>query len=120
MSSLGLQIAYNIDIVKSNVPEALEILADAVLNPRFTPWEVAEQIVKMEHDIKGLKENPQTILLEVTPTPCRIRSICALSCSAALGSCKGCNHYSIATEAYNGPLCQTPYVACSACLQCKS
>lgn len=58
------QIAYNIDIVKSNVPEALEILADAVLNPRFTPWEVAEQIVKMEHDIKGLKENPQTILLE--------------------------------------------------------
>lgn len=61
----GLQIAYNIDIVKSNVPEALEILADAVLNPRFTTWEVAEQIVKMEQDIKGLKENPQTVLLEV-------------------------------------------------------
>lgn len=51
--------------MKSNVPEALEILADAVLNPRFTNWEVADQIVKMEHDIKGLKENPQTVLLEV-------------------------------------------------------
>ena len=63
----GLQIAYNIDIVKSNVPEALEILADAVLNPRFTTWEVADQIVKMEQDIKGLKENPQTVLLEVVP-----------------------------------------------------
>ena len=81
-----LQIAYNIDIVKSNVPEALEILADAVLNPRFTTWEVAEQIVKMEQDIKGLKENPQTVLLEVIPSNCIYRialafcPVCALSC----------------------------------------
>ena len=70
---MDLQIAYNIDIVKSNVPEALEILADAVLNPRFTTWEVAEQIVKMEQDIKGLKENPQTVLLEVVPFYCIYR-----------------------------------------------
>lgn len=26
------------------VPEALEILADAVLNPKFQSWEVAEQV----------------------------------------------------------------------------
>lgn len=65
-ASATMQIAYNIDIVKTNVPEALEILSDAVLNPRYTPWEVAEQIVKMEQDIKGLKENPQTVLLEVS------------------------------------------------------
>lgn len=58
------QIAYNIDVAKSNVPEALEILADAVLNPRFTTWEVAEQLQKIEQDIKSLKENPQTVLLE--------------------------------------------------------
>lgn len=87
--SLYLQIAYNIDIVKSNVPEALEILADAVLNPRFTTWEVAEQIVKMEHDIKGLKENPQTVLLEVTyqiPTCCDIWQPCS-TCECAAGKC---------------------------------
>lgn len=58
------QIAYNIDVVKTNVPEALEVLADAVLNPRFTTWEVAEQMQKIEQDIKSLKENPQTVLLE--------------------------------------------------------
>ena len=61
-----MQIAYNIDVVKTNVPEALEVLADAVLNPRFTTWEVAEQMQKIEQDIKSLKENPQTVLLEVT------------------------------------------------------
>ncbi len=60
-----VQIAYNIDVVKTNVPEALEVLADAVLNPRFTTWEVAEQMEKIEQDIKSLKENPQTVLLEV-------------------------------------------------------
>lgn len=60
------QIAYNIDVAKSNVPEALEVLADAVLNPRFTTWEVAEAIQKIEQDIKGLKENPQTVLLEAS------------------------------------------------------
>ncbi len=60
-----MQIAYNIDVVKTNVPEALEVLADAVLNPRFTTWEVAEQMEKIEQDIKSLKENPQTVLLEV-------------------------------------------------------
>ncbi|KAL3161970.1 hypothetical protein ABBQ38_009050 [Trebouxia sp. C0009 RCD-2024] len=58
------QIAYNIDVVKSNIPEALEVLSDAVLNPRFTTWEVAEAVQKIEQDIRGLKENPQTVLLE--------------------------------------------------------
>ena len=62
---LSVQIAYNIDVVKTNVPEALEVLADAVLNPRFTTWEVAEAIQKLEKDIQSLKENPQTVLLEV-------------------------------------------------------
>ena len=52
--------------MKTNVPEALEVLADAVLNPRFTTWEVAEQVLKIEQDIKSLKENPQTVLLEVS------------------------------------------------------
>lgn len=38
------QMAYNIDTSKVTVPEALEVLADAVLNPKFQSWEVAEQV----------------------------------------------------------------------------
>lgn len=37
-------MAYNIDCTKASVPEALELLADAVLNPKFQSWEVAEQV----------------------------------------------------------------------------
>lgn len=37
-------MAYNIDCTKASVPEALELLADAVLNPKFQAWEVAEQV----------------------------------------------------------------------------
>ena len=38
------QMAYNIDTSKVTVPEALELLADAVINPKFSSWEVAEQV----------------------------------------------------------------------------
>lgn len=58
------QMAYNIDTSKATVPEALEVLADAVLNPKFQAWEVAEQVRKMEADVKNLQANPQTTLLE--------------------------------------------------------
>ncbi|PRW59704.1 mitochondrial-processing peptidase subunit alpha-like [Chlorella sorokiniana] len=58
------QMAYNIDCTKATIPEALEVLADAVLNPKFQAWEVAEQIRKMEADLKNLADNPQTTLLE--------------------------------------------------------
>jgi predicted Zn-dependent peptidase len=37
-------MAYNIDTSKASIPEALEILTDAVLNPKFQAWEVAEQV----------------------------------------------------------------------------
>lgn len=37
-------MAYNIDCTKATIPEALEVLADAVLNPKFQSWEVAEQV----------------------------------------------------------------------------
>ena len=113
-------MAYNIDTSKATLPEALELLADAVLNPKLHAWEVAEQVrrrrccrrgmplprpavdgrthfgylgasrfalaalqwtgmscshcqladprclqvTKMEADVKGLKDNPQTTLLE--------------------------------------------------------
>ena len=59
-------MVYTIDVVKTNVAEALEVLADSVLNPRYNPWEVKEQLSKMEADLKNMKTNPQTVLLEVS------------------------------------------------------
>lgn len=58
------QMAYTVDTTKATVPEALEILTDAVLNPKFELWEVKEQIAKMQEDLKNLEDNPQTTLLE--------------------------------------------------------
>ena len=59
------QMVYNIDTSKATVPEALELLADAVLNPKFAAWEVAEQAKRMDEDIKAVASNPQTLLSEV-------------------------------------------------------
>jgi len=58
------QMAYNLDIIKTNVPEALEILADSVLNPKFNNWEVREQVEKLKADLENIKNNHQTVLLE--------------------------------------------------------
>ena len=60
-------MVYTIDVLKTNVAEALEVLADSVLNPKFNPWEVKDQVAKMENDLKNMKTNPQTVLLEVSP-----------------------------------------------------
>jgi processing peptidase subunit alpha len=32
------------DSLKTYLPEMVEILADTVRNPKFAPWEVAEQV----------------------------------------------------------------------------
>ena len=56
---------YNIDAVKTNVPEALEILADSVLNPAFLNWEVRDALARLKEDLKEIEGNPQTMLLEV-------------------------------------------------------
>lgn len=61
-------MVYSIDTTKATVPEALEILTDAVLNPKFASWEVAEARTKMEADLKNVAENPQTMLLEAAHT----------------------------------------------------
>ena len=64
------QMVYTVDCVKTNTAEALEILADAVLNPRFQPWDVADQVEKLAEDLKAIKQKPQTIILEVTSPTC--------------------------------------------------
>ncbi|KAK9844905.1 hypothetical protein WJX74_008454 [Apatococcus lobatus] len=58
------QMAYNIDVVKTNIPEALEVLLDAVANPAFHNWELQEQIKRLTKDIENAKNNPQSLLME--------------------------------------------------------
>ena len=65
------QMAYTVDTSKATVPEALEVLTDAVLNPKFELWEVKEQIKKMEADSKNLEDNPQTLSLIHISEPTR-------------------------------------------------
>lgn len=60
-----LQMAYNIDVPKPNVADAVEILVDSVTNPKFLAWEVKDAVAKMKGDIATVKDNPQTVLLEV-------------------------------------------------------
>lgn len=65
----GAQMAYNIDVPKTSVAEALEILVDSVVNPKFLAWEVKEAVEKMKGDLQTVKDNPQTLLMEVGHHP---------------------------------------------------
>lgn len=58
------QLVYVVDVAKVAVPEALEILTDAVLNPKFNLWEVRDAAERLEADIKALGAAPQQQLLE--------------------------------------------------------
>lgn len=58
------QMAYSIDVPKPLVPAALEVLCDAVLNPKFEPHEVAAAKTRLAADVASLKDNPQAALLE--------------------------------------------------------
>ena len=78
------QMAYNIDVPKTSVAEALEILVDSVVNPKFLTWEVKEAVEKMKGDLQTVKDNPQTLLMEAGPV-CRTPSpalSCPVSCHA--------------------------------------
>ena len=59
------QMVYTVDVVKTNVAEALELLADAVFNPKFQPWDVKAQREKLVEDLKAFSSKPQTAILEV-------------------------------------------------------
>lgn len=58
------QMAYSIDVPRTQAAAALEILADAVVNPRLQAYEVKEAAEKLEADLKGLADNPQLALME--------------------------------------------------------
>jgi len=58
-------MAYAVDVARPLVPEALELLSDAVLNPKFEAWEVEAAAQRLAADAAAMKEgNPQGGLLE--------------------------------------------------------
>ena len=58
------QAAYSVDVPKTLVPAALEVLCDAVLNPKFSAADVKAATARLTADAAALKDNPQAFLLE--------------------------------------------------------
>ena len=62
---MAAQMVYSTDVVRSNTAEAVEVLADSVLNPKFNSWEVEEQVAKLKGDLKKFGSNHQNLITEV-------------------------------------------------------
>ena len=60
-----MQLAYSADVIRSNTAEIAEVLTDTVLNPKFNPWEVAEQIFRLKEDLKKYQSNHMGTMQEV-------------------------------------------------------
>lgn len=59
------QMAYSIDVAKVGVPEALELLLDAALNPKLPAWEVEAAAKRLEADVRQFQDqDPHGRLLE--------------------------------------------------------
>ena len=48
-----------------SIPEAVELLLDAVLNPKLQQWEVEKVAQRLEGDLEAFKADPHACLLEV-------------------------------------------------------
>ena len=68
--SLPVQLAYSADVIRSNTAEIVEILTDTVLNPKYNPWEVAEQIFRLKEDVKNFQTNHMGAMQEVICSVC--------------------------------------------------
>ena len=61
-----VQLAYSADVIRSNTAEIAEVLTDCVLNPKYNPWEVAEQIFRLKEDLKKYQTNHMGVMQEVS------------------------------------------------------
>ena len=59
------QMYYSVECLKSDTAAAVEVLCDAVMNPKFNPWEVEEVQALLKSDLDELKKNPQSSLGEL-------------------------------------------------------
>lgn len=82
-----MQLAYSADVIRSNTAEITEILTDTVLNPKFNPWEVAEQIYRLKEDLKKYSTNHLGIMQEV-PLPKPRKKTASLIHNILVCSCR--------------------------------
>ncbi len=62
------QMAYTVDVLKTHLPEATELLLDAVLNPKFELHTLNEALTKLKADVAELEGNAQASLMEALHT----------------------------------------------------
>lgn len=58
------QMAYTVDCLKTNLPEAVELLADTVMNPKLADHEVAEVASALKAEMTELSANPANLMME--------------------------------------------------------
>lgn len=58
------QMAYTVDCLRTNLPEAVELLADAVMNQKLTDHEVASAAAALKKEMTELAENPAHLIME--------------------------------------------------------
>jgi len=63
-SSSREQMGYNVDCLRTFTPESLELLLDAVINPKFTAWDMKAQVKVIKADLLAFAENPASMLNE--------------------------------------------------------
>ncbi|KAH6559619.1 hypothetical protein KP509_1Z000900 [Ceratopteris richardii] len=62
------QMAYTGDVIKTHMPEIVELLIDSVRNPVFYQWELKEQVAKVKAELVEIMNNPQSVLIEALHT----------------------------------------------------
>ena len=58
------QMAYTVDCLRTNLPEAVELLTDAVMNQKLTDHEVANAAAALKKEMTELAENPAHLIME--------------------------------------------------------
>lgn len=59
-------MVYQVDTIKSSVPEVVGLLADAILAPKFLPWEIEQQKGTLKIELDDAAQNHQNLLQELT------------------------------------------------------
>ena len=58
------QMAYTVDVLRTHLPEATELLLDCVLNPKFELHTLNEALEKLKGEVEELEGNAQASLME--------------------------------------------------------
>ena len=62
------QMVYQLDMLRENLPEAVSLLADNVLAPKFLPWEIDESKALVKLELDDFSQNHQQLVQELAHT----------------------------------------------------